>query len=193
MHSSLLSVDKRIRLKAESYKRKAPLLFSSDHYEDIEYEFEGIKVTWYKGKHSPEKEIIYSRALDDKNYYTLVFHPKDRDIIMERYLNHVLQEAFATQQSGKDPTACLESLIEALAAAKEKKIEEEDAKTLEIAEEEEIEEEIAKKEEIEEKDAKTLETVEEKEIEEKTVEEEETEEEDAKILETAEEKNKKEE
>ncbi|WRX24945.1 hypothetical protein QQP08_017432 [Theobroma cacao] len=121
-----------------------------------------------------------------KNYLNL-----DSHLLFEK-IGNLLEEVNMTP-SGKDPTACLESLIEALAAAKEKKIEEEDAKTLEIAEEEEIEEEIAKKEEIEEKDAKTLETVEEKEIEEKTVEEEETEEEDAKILETAEEKNKKEE
>ncbi|WRX23017.1 AAA-type ATPase [Theobroma cacao] len=92
------SIARVTRLKAESYKRKTPLLFSSDHYEDIEDEFEGIKVTWHKGKHFPDKEIIYSRAPDDKNYCTLVFHPKDRDIVMERYLNHVLQEGKAIKK-----------------------------------------------------------------------------------------------
>ncbi|KAK6233101.1 hypothetical protein SCA6_003174 [Theobroma cacao] len=283
------SATRATRLKAESYKRKASLLFSSDHYEDIEDEFESIKVTWYKGKYFPNKEIIYSRAPDDKNYYTLVFHPKDRVIVMERYLNYVLQEgkvikkkrrqrklymnsddgwdytllehlasfdsfamdpekkkeiindliAFSQGKEyyskigkawkrdyllygpplrlarlgnavicymvfqelvlaknylkldshplfekignlleevnmtpdvyehllhgrvGRDPKACLESLIEALETANEEKIEEEDAKTLETVEEEAIEEEIAKEEEIEEEDVKILETTEE--------------------------------
>ncbi|WRX23116.1 hypothetical protein QQP08_015603 [Theobroma cacao] len=92
------SVARVTKLKAESLKRKRPLLFSSEVNEDVEDEFEGVKVTWYKGKHSPEKKIIYKHPPDDKNYYTLIFHPKYRDIIMERYLNYILQEGKAIKK-----------------------------------------------------------------------------------------------
>ncbi|OMO92665.1 ATPase, AAA-type, core [Corchorus capsularis] len=37
------------KLRAESYKKGEPLVYSADYQEIIEDEFEGVKVTWWKG------------------------------------------------------------------------------------------------------------------------------------------------
>ncbi|EOY11294.1 P-loop containing nucleoside triphosphate hydrolases superfamily protein [Theobroma cacao] len=73
-----------------------------------------------------------------KNYLKLDSHPlfeKIGNLFKVVNMTPDVSEHLLHGRVGRDPKACLESLIEALETVKEEKIEEEDIKTLETAEE----------------------------------------------------------
>ncbi|PRQ53716.1 hypothetical protein RchiOBHm_Chr2g0169581 [Rosa chinensis] len=55
-----------------------------DEYKVVVDEFEGARVWWISG--SGAKKDTHS------SYYKLCFHKRHRDLIIGRYLNHVLKE-----------------------------------------------------------------------------------------------------
>ncbi|EOY11298.1 P-loop containing nucleoside triphosphate hydrolases superfamily protein [Theobroma cacao] len=146
------SVARVTKLKAESLKRKGPLLFSSDDYEDVEDEFEGVKVTCgeriivfttnhvdkldpaliRRGRMDMHIELSYCTLggfkVLAKNYLNLDSHPlfeKIGNLLEEVNMTPAeVSEHLICGRVGRDPKACLESLIEALETAKEKKINE---------------------------------------------------------------------
>ncbi|MED6184136.1 hypothetical protein PIB30_044490 [Stylosanthes scabra] len=96
------------RLKAEEAKRSnnsnTPLVLSMDDNEEIVDEFEGIKVKWISHKIIKKNTgsfSLYSSA-DEKRYYKLSFHRSYRDIIVESYLNHVLEEAKTIEMKNRE-------------------------------------------------------------------------------------------
>ncbi|KAL5722487.1 AAA-ATPase ASD [Ranunculus cassubicifolius] len=80
------------RLKADIGKDSTNLVLSMDDYEEVPDVFEGVKVRWAASKNLPQTQnfSLYPSASDEKRYYTLSFHRKDRDMIIEKYLTHVL-------------------------------------------------------------------------------------------------------
>ncbi|KAK3025519.1 hypothetical protein RJ639_042054 [Escallonia herrerae] len=84
------------RLKADLVKDSESLVLSMDDHEEINDEYEGAKLWWASSKNIPTSQSIsfYPRE-DDKRYYTLTFHKKDRDVVTKAYLRHVLDEGKA--------------------------------------------------------------------------------------------------
>ena len=82
----------------ESLAQDKNLVLGMNDFEEVEDEFEGVKVRWLHGKHSPNTKIIsllYGDSNPEKRYYTLTFHKRHRNLITGAYLNHVLKEGRA--------------------------------------------------------------------------------------------------
>ncbi|PRQ53769.1 putative ATPase, AAA-type, core, AAA-type ATPase domain-containing protein [Rosa chinensis] len=71
------------RLKADI--KNNSLVLSMDEYEVAADEFEGAKVWWVSGKSC-------SKTDTNSSYYKLFFHKRHLDLIIRRYLTHVLKE-----------------------------------------------------------------------------------------------------
>ena len=81
------------RLKANTVKGSKSLVLSMDDYEEITDDFEGIKVWWQSNKEETRKESFsFYPGADEKRYYMLRFHRRDREVILERYISHVIRE-----------------------------------------------------------------------------------------------------
>ncbi|GLU01979.1 hypothetical protein SLE2022_192540 [Rubroshorea leprosula] len=85
------------RLKADVVKNSQSLILSMDNNEEITDEFEGVKVWWTSNKNVSMKQVSFSLhpAPDEKTYYKLTFHQRDRKLITESYIGHVLKEGDA--------------------------------------------------------------------------------------------------
>ncbi|CAJ2650906.1 unnamed protein product [Trifolium pratense] len=85
------STNKAKKLRGE-YVKKC-LVLKMDESQEFHDEFEGIKVVWCLKKNVPKTNHSVSfYAADDKRYYLLTFHRKDRDFVAKSYLKHVLEE-----------------------------------------------------------------------------------------------------
>ncbi|KAK4750100.1 hypothetical protein SAY87_027549 [Trapa incisa] len=85
------------RLKAQ-LKRNQSLVLSIDEREEIPDEFHGVRLWWGSGKRVSKSKVqpFYPPpSADNKSYYKLTFHQRDRDVILGPYLNHVREEAEA--------------------------------------------------------------------------------------------------
>ncbi|KAI8018001.1 hypothetical protein LOK49_LG04G03743 [Camellia lanceoleosa] len=82
------------RLKADVVMNSSqPLALSMDDNEEVEDEFEGVKLKWTSGKNiSKSQPFSFYPVSDEKRYYKLTFHKKHRDVMIGPYLNHVLKE-----------------------------------------------------------------------------------------------------
>ncbi|XP_050223767.1 AAA-ATPase ASD, mitochondrial-like [Mercurialis annua] len=78
------------RLKAEMGKDSSNLVLSMDEYERVIDEFRGVKVWWVSSKVVSPSQSMYPQH--ERRYYKLTFHKKDRDMITEAYLQHVVSE-----------------------------------------------------------------------------------------------------
>ncbi|XP_010450740.1 PREDICTED: AAA-ATPase ASD, mitochondrial [Camelina sativa] len=93
---SYLSKDSSSRAKkltANRVKGNNSIVLSMDDHEEITDEFEGVKVWWQAKKHQSESRSIsfYPKA-EESRFYMLKFHRCDRQVITERYLDHVMRE-----------------------------------------------------------------------------------------------------
>ncbi|KAL1828802.1 hypothetical protein ACET3Z_007214 [Daucus carota] len=79
------------RLKADSITRGQILVLSMDDNEEITDEYHGIKLWWS----SKTKEVPISRSHHKQRCYTLVFHSRYRDLIINSYMQHVIAEGKA--------------------------------------------------------------------------------------------------
>ncbi|KAF3593096.1 hypothetical protein DY000_02025758 [Brassica cretica] len=93
---SYLSKDSSLRakkLKANTTKGSKSLVLSMDDREEITDEFESVTVWWQSKKvRNTRQSFFFYPAADEKRYYTLKFHRRDREVIIERYLDHVKKE-----------------------------------------------------------------------------------------------------
>ncbi|CAH8388792.1 unnamed protein product [Eruca vesicaria subsp. sativa] len=87
------SAARALRLKADESKNSKALVLSMDDHEEVEDVFDGVKVKW----HSNVKEIQTNSSSGrgnsgERRYFTLTFHKRHREMIIETYLEHVLRE-----------------------------------------------------------------------------------------------------
>ena len=81
------------RLKANVIKDCKSLVLSIDDNEQVTDEFKGINIWWTSSKTIPQQRSMFSYYPDDeKRFYKLTCHRKDRYIIIKDYLQHVLDE-----------------------------------------------------------------------------------------------------
>ncbi|EOA23808.1 hypothetical protein CARUB_v10017023mg [Capsella rubella] len=84
------------RLKANESKNSKSLVLSMDDHQEIEDEFEGVKVKWYSNVKVTQTQSNYGRSIsDERRYFTLTFHRQHRGMVIETYLDHVLREGKA--------------------------------------------------------------------------------------------------
>ncbi|CAE6071571.1 unnamed protein product [Arabidopsis arenosa] len=93
---SYLSKDSSARakkLKANTTKGSKSLVLSMDDKEEITDDFEGVRVWWQSKKEGTTRQpFSFYPAADEKRFYMLRFHRRDREVIIERYLEHVMRE-----------------------------------------------------------------------------------------------------
>ncbi|KAJ6760586.1 ATP BINDING PROTEIN [Salix purpurea] len=83
------------RLKAEMAKDCSNLVLSMDEFERVKDEFQGIQVWWVSSKVMPLSQSMYPQQ--ERRFYRLTFHRRNREIISEAYLKHVMQEGRETR------------------------------------------------------------------------------------------------
>ncbi|XP_010425637.1 PREDICTED: AAA-ATPase At3g28580 [Camelina sativa] len=93
---SYLSKDSSARakkLKASTTKGSKSLVLSMDDKEEITDDFEGVRVWWQSKKEGASRQSFsfYPEA-DEKRFYMLRFHRRDREVIIKKYLDHVMRE-----------------------------------------------------------------------------------------------------
>ncbi|PIN10483.1 AAA+-type ATPase [Handroanthus impetiginosus] len=77
------------RLKAEILKkRNNPLSLTMDDNEEVSDEYKGVKVLWASGKTISSNQNFS----EEKRFYSLKFHEKHRNFIIETYINQVLKQ-----------------------------------------------------------------------------------------------------
>ncbi|KAL8154300.1 hypothetical protein V2J09_012060 [Rumex salicifolius] len=84
------------RMKANSLQGKS-LMLSMAEYEEVSEEYEdGVKVWWTYNRSFPQNSTIsFYPGEEEKRFYKLTFHRRDRKLITNSYLNHVLEEGKA--------------------------------------------------------------------------------------------------
>ncbi|KAL1824562.1 hypothetical protein ACET3Z_011340 [Daucus carota] len=84
------------KLKADTLKNSQSLALSMDDNEEVADEFNGVKVWWVSGKNiSKAQSFSFYPTSDEKRYYKLLFHKKQRELIIGPYLSHVFKEGKA--------------------------------------------------------------------------------------------------
>nr|XP_016474092.1 PREDICTED: AAA-ATPase At3g28580-like [Nicotiana tabacum] len=83
------------RLKANVVKDGQSLVLTMDDHEEITDEYKGEKVWWISSQQLANKQTISLWKEDDKRYFKLKFHRKNRELITNSYLKYVLDEGKA--------------------------------------------------------------------------------------------------
>ncbi|XP_077211858.1 AAA-ATPase At3g28510-like [Tasmannia lanceolata] len=83
------------RLKFEVDKGSRNLVFSMDDYEEVSDEFRGVKLRWTSGKKTPLTQHMSPYPPQEERYYRLTFHRSQRELVMDEYLTHVIEEGKA--------------------------------------------------------------------------------------------------
>ncbi|PON59456.1 Spastin [Parasponia andersonii] len=85
------------RLKADMVKNKqSQLVLSMDDHEEVSDEFKGVKIWWASGKNTVKTQpLSFHPVSDERRYYKLTFHKRNRDLVIGPYLDHVLKEGKA--------------------------------------------------------------------------------------------------
>ncbi|KAL6576113.1 hypothetical protein OROHE_000584 [Orobanche hederae] len=83
-------------LKASVDRDSEVVVLSMAKNEEVSEEYQGIKLWWASSETTPNGQTIsfYPRE-EEKRYFRLTFHSRDREIITTRYLMHVLSEGKA--------------------------------------------------------------------------------------------------
>lgn len=84
------------RLKADMVKNNQSLVLSMDDHEEVADEFRGVKLWWASGKNiAKTQSFSFYPVTDEKRFYKLTFHKRQRDLMIGPYLKHVLKEGKA--------------------------------------------------------------------------------------------------
>ncbi|KAF3678450.1 putative protein FEZ-like [Capsicum annuum] len=83
------------RLKANSVKNGESLVLTMDDHEEITDEYKGEKVWWTSSQKAASRQTISLYREDEKRYFKLKLHRKNRDLITNSYLKYVLDEGKA--------------------------------------------------------------------------------------------------
>ncbi|KAG7022239.1 AAA-ATPase ASD, mitochondrial, partial [Cucurbita argyrosperma subsp. argyrosperma] len=86
------------RLKAEVVKDSKSLVLTMDDNEEVLDEYKGVKIWWTSTKNIPKTQSfsIYPNS-DERRFYKLTFHRRHRDIILESFINHIMEEGKAVE------------------------------------------------------------------------------------------------
>ncbi|MCD9644277.1 hypothetical protein HAX54_032458 [Datura stramonium] len=83
------------RLKANVVKDGQSIVLTMDDHEEITDEYKGEKVWWISSQKVANRQTISLWKEDDKRYFKLKFHRKNRELITNSYLKYVLDEGKA--------------------------------------------------------------------------------------------------
>ncbi|XP_077211859.1 AAA-ATPase At3g28580-like [Tasmannia lanceolata] len=83
------------RLKVEVGKGINNLVLSMDDREEVTDEFRGIKLWWTASKRAPFTQTMSCYPPHEDISYRLTFHHSHRQLVLEEYLNHVIEEGKA--------------------------------------------------------------------------------------------------
>ncbi|CAN4124458.1 unnamed protein product [Withania somnifera] len=83
------------RLKANTVKDGQSLVLTMDDHEEITDEYEGKKVWWISSQKAANRQTISLYREDEKRYFKLKFHRKNRELITNSYLKYVMDEGKA--------------------------------------------------------------------------------------------------
>ena len=84
------------KLKAEIGRDSSNLQVSVGDNDEVTDDFQGATVWWYVAKKVPRSNVInlYGNQ-DEPRFYRVVFHRRHRDLVVAKYLPHVLREGRA--------------------------------------------------------------------------------------------------
>ncbi|KAL5722486.1 hypothetical protein ACHQM5_006002 [Ranunculus cassubicifolius] len=88
------SVKTAMRLKADIGNNSKKLGLKIDDNEEVKDEFQGAELWWASEKTAPKGPMsisMYPSDADDNRYYKLTFHRKNRGLVKDIYLNHVME------------------------------------------------------------------------------------------------------
>jgi len=90
------SAAKRLKLKKPQNNKE--FTFSMDRNEQIEDEYEGIKLWWVFHSSERKQQLMFRwKSSDEKRSYELTFHKKHKQKIFDEYLPHIMDEAKALE------------------------------------------------------------------------------------------------
>ncbi|KAI6700608.1 hypothetical protein NL676_014932 [Syzygium grande] len=86
-----------MRLKADSVKDSTQsLILSMDDHEEVTDVFKGVKVWWSSNKTTPKNmSFSFYPKTEDQRFYQLTFHRRNRELITQSYVKHILTEGKA--------------------------------------------------------------------------------------------------
>uniref|UniRef100_A0A0D6QS31 AAA+ ATPase domain-containing protein n=1 Tax=Araucaria cunninghamii TaxID=56994 RepID=A0A0D6QS31_ARACU len=94
LYLSTRSSSAATRLKLKKPRNAKEFTFTMDKNEQIVDEFNDIKVWWIFHSRELKQQMLSWRAVaDEKRYFELKFHKRDKEKIFEAYLPHVMAEA----------------------------------------------------------------------------------------------------
>ncbi|XP_071694213.1 AAA-ATPase ASD, mitochondrial-like [Rutidosis leptorrhynchoides] len=89
---SSTSSTKAQHLKGVIVKNNSEIVsLSMDDNEEVDDEFNGVKVYWTSGKYPVTQSSLLTRSPDEKRFYRLAFHKRYRDLVVKDYLKHVIK------------------------------------------------------------------------------------------------------
>ncbi|XP_029123527.2 AAA-ATPase ASD, mitochondrial [Elaeis guineensis] len=82
------------KLKADLGKDSTKLVLSMDDHEEVTDEFGGTKFWWSSSsKSTPRTQVLsFHPTQEEKRSYKLTFHKSNRQLVLDSYLSHVLEE-----------------------------------------------------------------------------------------------------
>lgn len=82
------------RLKLNKPKNAKEFTFTMDKNQQIVDEFDGVKVWWtFHSRELKQQMFSWNSVSDEKRYFELKFHKKDKSKVFDSYLPHVMGEA----------------------------------------------------------------------------------------------------
>uniref|UniRef100_A0A0C9RJC2 TSA: Wollemia nobilis Ref_Wollemi_Transcript_14805_1874 transcribed RNA sequence n=1 Tax=Wollemia nobilis TaxID=56998 RepID=A0A0C9RJC2_9CONI len=94
LYLSTRSSSEATRLKLKKPKNAKEFTFTMDKNEQIVDQFNDIKVWWIFHSRELKQQMLSWRAVaDEKRYFELKFHKRDKEKIFDAYLPHVMAEA----------------------------------------------------------------------------------------------------
>ncbi|XP_038905968.1 AAA-ATPase At3g28580-like [Benincasa hispida] len=81
------------RLRAEAVHDTKSLLLTMDDNQEVIDEFQGVTIWWTSCTTTPKTHTIsYHPSSDEKRFYNLTFHRRNRDIILGSFINHIMKQ-----------------------------------------------------------------------------------------------------
>ncbi|KAL0554936.1 hypothetical protein IC582_008866 [Cucumis melo] len=86
------------RLRAEAVQDAKSLLLTMDDNQEVVDKFHGVTIWWASCKTTPTNHTISIRpTFDEKRFYSLTFHRRNRDIILGSFINHIMEQGKAVE------------------------------------------------------------------------------------------------
>ncbi|XP_022934403.1 AAA-ATPase At3g28580-like [Cucurbita moschata] len=90
------------RMRAEAVKNSKSLILSMDDNEEVIDEYEGVKIWWTSTKVMlTNKSFSRYPSNDEKRSYQLTFHRQHREIILETFIHHIMEEGKSVEKKNR--------------------------------------------------------------------------------------------